>query len=138
MIGIRKIPKEAKEWEEKDGNNKLDKLKDEGGRIAELKAAGYSISVEGGVVILRTGWSHKGVKSKSTQERDDFAANELFSKADEIIKEWNKKFGITSKTFGGVLFTGTEGGWSDTENPPGGPRKYKAGGTAVGVILVAP
>ena len=65
----------------------------------------------------------------------------LFEKANEVITEWNKKFGITNKSFGGIEYVHTEGGWSDTEAPSlsnGNRRNYKAGGTAVGYVLVDP
>ena len=132
---------EAQTWEAANPKNRLARLQDENGRASDLKAKGFGIVVENGVIILRTPWKIKAVKSKSIEERDATAAQALFEKANQLITEWNKKFGITNKSFGGVEYVKTEGGWSDTEGPSlanGNKRSYKAGGTAMGYILVDP
>ena len=139
-VEIRQITDQAKEWEAISPDNKLVGMKESSDtkHLAELKAKGFSISNENGAMVLRVQWSHEGQSSKSTHDRNYMAANVLFSKADEFIKEWNKKFGVEKQTFGGVLFSGIEGSQSSTKAPPFQPRSYNAQGIAVGIILVAP
>lgn len=92
----------------------------------------------GNVVKIQTGWSHKGVNSQSTAERDNMAVNHLMAHGSSFVAKWNQEFGNTTVRFCGVEYTETIGGWSDTEGGsfPDFVSTYKAGGTAQGYPLV--
>ena len=96
---------------------------DDSDRAGQLRSK-YNVTVEPNRrLVLRVTWDADGHASKSTEERDEIAANALLRHAEQFVKEWNQGFDTTNVKFGGVEYIGTEGGWSKTEAPPGQPRK---------------
>lgn len=116
----RILTEQAKEYEAKGGN--LVNMKDTHCELIEIERP----------------WEHRGVKSKPGPVLDQFAANALFVEGREFKAEFDDDFANPSMKFGGIELTSNEHVWTKTRKGGSfGKRTFRAGGLAVGYILVA-